>query len=123
MARPFKMFVGGPIAGGKQWMSWIHIDDEVGLILFALDHAEIGGPLNAAAPNPVTNREMSKAIGKALGRPSFWPTPGFMLRVALGEVAQIITTGQRVRPRKALDAGYTFKFTEIDAALKDLLSA
>jgi uncharacterized protein (TIGR01777 family) len=122
MLTPFKMFVGGPIAGGKQYMSWIHNQDEVGLILFALDHPEISGPLNATAPNPVTNREFSTALGKVLGRPSFLPTPAFALRVTLGQVAEIITTGQKVLPKKALAAGYAFKFPELEAALRDLLA-
>ncbi len=122
MLTPFKMFVGGPIAGGAQFMSWIHIDDEVGLILHALDHPEISGPLNATAPNPVSNRAFSTTLGKVLGRPSFLPTPGFALRVMLGEGAQIITTGQRVLPRKAIASGYEFKFTELEPALKDLLA-
>ncbi|MBI3821130.1 MAG: TIGR01777 family protein, partial [Planctomycetes bacterium] len=122
MLMPFKMFVGGPIAGGRHYMSWIHTEDEVGLILFALDHPEISGPFNATAPHPVTNREFSTALGKALGRPSFLPTPGFALRVMVGEGAQIITTGQRVSPRKALEAGYAFKFAELEPALKDLLA-
>jgi uncharacterized protein len=122
MLTPFKMGVGGPIAGGKQWMSWIHIEDEVGLILFALDHAEVTGPLNATAPNPVTNKQFSTALGKVLGRPSFLPTPGFALRAMLGESAEIITRGQKVLPRKAQLAGYAFKFTEVEAALRDLLA-
>jgi uncharacterized protein (TIGR01777 family) len=122
MLPPFKMGVGGPIAGGRQYMSWIHNDDLCGLILFALDHLEVNGPLNATAPNPVTNKEFSKALGKVLGRPTFLPTPGFALRVMLGEVSQVITQGQRVLPRKALDAGYAFKFTEVEAALRDLLA-
>jgi uncharacterized protein (TIGR01777 family) len=123
MLTPFKMCVGGPIAGGRQYMSWIHNEDEVGLILFALDHPEVNGPLNATAPNPVTNKEFSQALGKVLGRPSFLPTPGFALRVMLGESSQIITQGQRVFPRKALAAGYTFKFTDVEAALRDLLAS
>lgn len=122
MLTPFKMFVGGPIAGGRQYMSWIHREDEVGLILLALDHPEMNGPLNATAPNPVTNREFSTALGKALGRPSFLPTPGFALKITLGQVAEIITTGQRVLPRKAQEAGYVFKFSELEAALRDLLA-
>ena len=122
MLPPFKMGVGGPIAGGRQFMSWIHNEDLCGLILFALDHAEVNGPLNGTAPNPVTNKEFSKALGKVLGRPSFLPTPGFALRVMLGEVSEVITQGQRVLPRKALDAGYAFKFTEVEAALRDLLA-
>jgi NAD dependent epimerase/dehydratase family enzyme len=122
MLTPFKMCVGGPIAGGTQHMSWIHNEDEVGLILFALDHPEVDGPINATAPNPVTNKEFSKALGKVLGRPSFLPTPGFALRVLLGESSQIITQGQRVLPRKALSAGYAFKFSDVEAALRDLLA-
>ncbi|MBI2805999.1 MAG: TIGR01777 family protein [Planctomycetes bacterium] len=122
MLTPFKMFVGGPLAGGRQFMSWIHNEDEVGLILHALDHAEIVGPLNATAPNALTNREFSRTLGKVLGRPSFLPTPGFALRVMLGEGAQIITTGQRVLPRRALGTGYAFKFPELETALRDILS-
>ena len=123
MLTPFKMFAGGPVGSGKQWMSWIHNEDEVGLILFALDHAEISGPLNATAQNPVTNRDFATALGKALGRPSFMPTPAFVLRVMLGESAQIVTTGQRVLPEKASSAGYSFKFPILDAALRDILGS
>jgi uncharacterized protein len=121
MLTPFKLCVGGPIGGGLQWMSWIHSEDEVGLILFALDHPDITGPLNATAPNPVTNKDFSTALGKVLGRPSFLPTPAFALRVMLGESSQIITTGQRVLPKKALAAGYAFKFPVVEGALRDLL--
>jgi uncharacterized protein (TIGR01777 family) len=119
---PFKMFVGGPVGSGRQYMSWIQHDDEVGLILLALDDARVEGPLNATAPNPVTNREFSKALGAALGRPSFLPTPALGLRVALGQAAEIIATGQRVLPRKALGLGYEFKFRGIGEALRDLLA-
>lgn len=121
MLTPFKLFVGGKVGSGRQFMSWIHNEDEVGLILFAIDRAEIAGPFNATAPNPVTNREFATALGKALGRPSFFPTPGFMLRVMLGQAAEIVTTGQRVIPRKALDTGYVFKFSDVESALRDLL--
>jgi uncharacterized protein (TIGR01777 family) len=121
MLTPFKMFVGGPVGSGKQYMSWIHNDDLCSLILFAIDRPELSGPVNATAPNPVTNKEFSKALGRVLGRPSFMPTPGFMLRVMLGEAAQIITSGQKVLPKKALAAGYVFKFTEVAAALRNLL--
>lgn len=123
MLTPFKMGVGGPIGSGRQYMSWIHIDDEVGLILFALDHPEVNGPLNATAPHPVTNKAFGNALGAVLGRPSFMPTPAFALRVMLGQGAEIITNGQRVLPKKALDAGYLFKFTDVEAALRDLLSS
>lgn len=123
MSRPFKMFVGGPIGSGKQYVSWIHHEDMVGLILFALDNAKTAGPVNAAAPGAVTNKEFSKALGRALHRPSFMPTPGFMLRIALGQVANVITSGQRVLPKKALDLGYRFKFADIDSALRNIYGA
>jgi uncharacterized protein (TIGR01777 family) len=122
MITPFKMFVGGPIGSGKQYVSWIHHEDMVGLILFALDNSQAAGPMNATAPGAVTNKSFSKALGRALHRPSFMPTPGFMLRVALGPVANIITKGQRVAPRKALDLGYTFRFADIDEAFRDIAS-
>jgi hypothetical protein len=122
MLTPFKMFVGGPVGSGKQFMSWIHHDDLVGLIALALDKAEASGPLNGTAPNPVTNRDFSKALGRALHRPSFLRTPKFMLRLMLGQVASVITTGQRVLPRKALALGYTFRFPDVDSALRDVLA-
>jgi uncharacterized protein (TIGR01777 family) len=122
MLTPFKMFAGGPVGSGKQWMSWIHIEDEVGLILFALDHPDISGPLNAVAPNPATNRDFATALGKVLGRPSVMPTPAFMLRAMLGQAAEVVTTGQQVLPKKALAAGYPFKFTDVEEALRNLLA-
>jgi uncharacterized protein (TIGR01777 family) len=122
MLTPFKMFAGGPIGSGRQYLSWIHHADLIGLLLLALDNAEARGPLNGTAPNPVTNRQFSKALGRALHRPSFMRTPRFMLRLMLGEVAGLITTGQRVLPKKPLALGYTFRFPEIDAALKDVLA-
>jgi hypothetical protein len=122
MLRPFKMFVGGKVGSGRQWMSWIHHADLVGLILLGLDNSAATGPMNGTAPNPVTNRDFSKALGRALHRPSFMPTPRFMLRVMLGEVAHVVTTGQRVLPRKAQALGYSFKFPEVDAALQDVVA-
>jgi uncharacterized protein (TIGR01777 family) len=122
MLRPFKMFVGGPVGSGRQWISWIHHDDLVGLILLALDNAQAAGPLNGTAPHPTTNRDFSKALGRSLGRPSFMKTPKFMLRLALGKVASLVTTGQRVLPRRALDLGYSFKFPHLDEALPNVLA-
>jgi uncharacterized protein (TIGR01777 family) len=122
MMPPFKMFVGGPIGSGKQVMSWIHADDQVGIILHALDHAEVSGPVNSTAPNPVTNKAFSKALGKAIGRPSFMWTPGFAIRLALGGVADVVVNGQRVLPKKAVATGYQFKYPEIDSALANLLA-
>jgi uncharacterized protein (TIGR01777 family) len=121
MLLPFKMFMGGPVGSGKQWVSWIHHEDLVGLILLGLDNPRASGPMNGTAPNPVTNKELAKALGRTLHRPSFMPTPKFALRVMLGEVAGLVTTGQRVLPRKALEWGYAFKFPEIDTALRDVL--
>jgi uncharacterized protein len=119
---PFKLGVGGPIAGGRQYMSWIHIDDEVGILLWALDNERVSGTVNSTAPNPVTNREFSGAIGRALGRPASMPVPGFVLDLKFGsEFGQVLRGGQRVMPRRALDLGYEFRYPEIDGALKNLL--
>jgi uncharacterized protein (TIGR01777 family) len=118
---PFKMGVGGPAGSGRQWMPWIHHADVVGLLLFAMDNAGARGPINTTAPHPVTNREFSKALGRALHRPAFLPVPGFALRLRFGEVAGVILTGQRVVPREALKLGYAFQFPTVDAALADIL--
>jgi len=122
MVTPFKMFMGGPIGSGRQYVSWIHHEDLVGLILFALSNSSATGPMNGTAPEPVTNKTFSTALGTALHRPSFMPTPAFMLRVALGPVADVITKGQRVLPKKAIDLGYQFKYTNIDAALRNIFA-
>jgi uncharacterized protein (TIGR01777 family) len=123
---PFKLCLGGPIGwtpwSGQQFMSWIHHADMVGLFLLALDNPEARGPLNGTAPNPVTNRDFGKALGRALHRPAFLPTPPLALRVALGEVVSIIATGQRVVPKRPLALGYSFRFPTIDAALQDALA-
>lgn len=117
---PFKLGVGGPLAGGEQYMSWIHLDDEVGLILWALDNDEVSGVVNATAPNPVTNREFSKALGEALGRPSFMPAPKFAVALLRGrELADLATGSARVMPRRAGDLGYEFRHPEIHEALAD----
>lgn len=118
---PTKLGLGGPIAGGRQWLPWIHIDDAVALVLRALDDTGIAGPLNLAAPGIVRQGEFAKALGHAVGRPAIAPTPGFAMKALLGEGAQIILQGQHVVPRKALDAGYAFRFSELPAALEDLL--
>ena len=122
MLTPFKLCVGGPIGRGRQWVSWIHHADLVGLLLLPLDIPAARGPINGTAPNPVTNRDYSKALGRALHRPAVLPTPAFALRLALGEVARVATTGQRVLPRQAQELGYTFRFPTIDAALSDILA-
>jgi len=122
LLRPFKLGLGGPLAGGAQYVSWIHIDDEVGILLWALDNEKVSGVVNSTAPNPVTNRAFSKALGKALGRPAAMPVPGLTLDLMYGrEFGKVLRGGQRVLPRRALDLGYEFRYPELDEALDDLL--
>jgi uncharacterized protein len=119
---PFKLGVGGPIAGGEQFMSWIHIEDEVGLILWALDDHRVWGVINATAPNPATNREFSQALGRALGRPAVIPVPKLAVAALRGgELADAVAGGARVLPRRALDLGYEFRHPELDEALRSAL--
>lgn len=121
MMFPFKMGAGGPIGFGKQWFPWIHIEDEVGLMLWALDNENVSGPVNAVAPNVVRNSEFTKAFGKALRRPTLFPIPPIGLRVMLGEVVEVLTGSQRCVPKVAQDGGYTFKFPAIGPAMQDLV--
>ena len=119
---PFKLGVGGPLAGGSQYLSWIHIDDEVGILLWALDNEQVGGVINATSPNPATNRDFSKALGRALGRPAVMPVPGLVLDLKFGrEFGAILRGGQRVVPKRALDLGYEFRHPDLDKALRSLL--
>jgi uncharacterized protein (TIGR01777 family) len=122
MLTPFKLLAGGPVGSGRQWMSWIHRADLVGLLLLALDSREATGPINGTAPEPVTNRGFAQALGRALHRPSFLPTPVFALRLALGEVTDVLATGQRVLPKRAVALGYCFEFPALDGALANLLA-
>jgi uncharacterized protein (TIGR01777 family) len=122
MLPPFQLGVGGPVAGGEQYMSWIHREDLVGVIRAALDDKRWSGPINATAPEPVTNREFSHALGRALHRPSLLPVPGFVLGLLYGEMAEIVTAGARVMPAKALVLGYDFRHPELDEALQSALS-
>lgn len=122
LLRPFRLGVGGPLAGGRQYVSWIHIDDEVGILLWALDNERVSGTINATAPNPVTNRAFSKALGRAIGRPAAMPVPGLTLDLMYGrEFGKVLRGGQRVLPRRALDLGYEFRHPELEEALRDLL--
>jgi uncharacterized protein len=119
---PFKLGLGGPLAGGKQWVPWIHLSDEVGILTWALDTASVSGVVNGTAPNPVTNKEWSKALGRALGRPAVLPIPGFAVEVKFGrEFGKIAQGGQKALPRRTEELGYAFKWPEIDAALRDLV--
>lgn len=118
---PFKFGAGGPVLPGTQWISWIHRDDEVGIILKALDDVTLSGPINATAPQPQTNAQFSRVLGEIMGRPAWVPVPGFAVRAAIGEAAETVTTGQYVVPAKALAHGYQFTFATSDVALRDLL--
>jgi len=116
MLPPFKMGVGGPVAGGRQYVPWVHLDDVVGALLFLLDGGE--GTYNVTAPEPVTNRELSKALGRALRRPAVLPVPALAIRALYGEMAWIVTTGVRAVPKRLLEAGYSFRRPDLDDALR-----
>jgi uncharacterized protein (TIGR01777 family) len=119
---PFKLGVGGPLAGGAQYVSWIHRDDETAILLWALDDETVSGVVNASAPAPVTNKEFAKALGRALGRPAVVPIPGLVLDLKFGpEFGKIVRGGQRVLPKRTQELGYSFQHPEIDEALADLL--
>lgn len=120
MVLPFKLFAGGPLGSGEQWISWIQLEDEIGLIVFLLEHAEASGAINATAPNPVTNEQFCKTLGDVLRRPAWAPAPSFALRLLLGEMAEMLLTGQRVLPAQAQKLGYTFKYPTLAEALRAL---
>ena len=119
---PFKLALGGPIGTGRQWMPWVHIRDQIGLIDFLLHKDDASGPYNACAPHPVRNREFAKTLGQVLHRPAFMPMPAFALKVGLGELSVLLLGGQKAVPERLLAAGFTFQFTELRAALDDLSS-
>ena len=121
MLTPFRLGVGGRVGSGRQWMSWITLDDLVALYLFAIDRAELDGPVNAVAPTPVTNADFTRALGRALGRPAIVPAPAFALRMLLGEFADSLLTGQRAVPARSVELGFTFQFTDLEPALANLL--
>jgi uncharacterized protein (TIGR01777 family) len=121
MLPPFKLGVGGPIGSGRQWMSWVHGDDVAALLLFLVETRSALGAYNITAPNPVTMREMATTLGGVLHRPALLPVPGFALRLVLGEVADVLLTGQHVVPRRAREAGFRFRFPSLEPALQDLL--
>ena len=122
MLGPFRLGIGGPLAGGAQYVAWIHPEDLVGMMLAALDDERWSGPVNATAPEPVSNRELSHALGRALHRPALLPVPGPALRLLYGEMAQIVTTGVRAMPAKALVLGYEFAHPRLAEALRAALS-
>ncbi len=122
MLRPFKLGLGGRIGSGRQWWSWIHIDDIVGAIHHVLGTESVSGPVNFVAPNPVTNREFTRELARVLHRPALAPLPAFMARIVLGEMAtELMCSSQRVVPRKLQESGYSFRFDDLRKALEDLL--
>ncbi len=121
MLPPFRLGVGGPVAGGKQYVPWIHVEDVVGALLFCATERSASGPFNLAAPNPATNAELSQALGHVLHRPALMPVPGLAVRLLYGEMASIVTSGARVEPRRLLELGYRFRHPELEPALHDVL--
>ena len=121
MLTPFKLFVGGYLGNGKQWASWLHIDDIVRIYIHAIDNSNLSGAVNAASPNPVRMKEFAKTLGKVLSRPALFPVPKFALKIAVGEAADVVVASQKIDVKKLLDSGYKFRFTELKNALSDLL--
>jgi uncharacterized protein (TIGR01777 family) len=117
----FKKYIGGPIGSGKQWFSWVHIKDLAEAFIFLLKHPEISGPVNVCSPNPVRNKDLSRALGRALHRPSFMPAPAFMVKFVLGEFGSVILQGQKVIPKKLLESGFVFEYPDIEKALEDIV--
>jgi uncharacterized protein (TIGR01777 family) len=117
----FRLGIGGPVAGGRQYVPWIHLDDVVGAMLFCLDNAAATGPINLTAPHPVTNTELSHTLGRVLKRPAVLPVPASALKLLYGEMAQIVITGQRVMPARLTELGYAFRHPDLESALRDVL--
>ncbi|MEM7125846.1 MAG: TIGR01777 family oxidoreductase [Chloroflexota bacterium] len=117
---PFLLFAGGPLGSGKQWYPWIHIEDEVRAIRYLIEDESASGPFNLTAPNPVTNKEMAQSIGQVMGRPSFFPAPGFAIQAALGEMSTILLDGQRAVPKRLQELGFSFMYSDIDDAVRQL---
>ena len=117
----FKLGIGGPVAGGRQYVPWIHLDDVVGAVECAVDDAAVSGPINVTAPNPATNAQLSTVLGRVLHRPAVLPVPGFAIKLLYGEMAEMVTTGQRAGPSKLQQLGYRFAHPELEEALRDVL--
>jgi uncharacterized protein (TIGR01777 family) len=118
----FRLGIGGPVAGGRQYLPWIHLDDIVGIYLAALDGDGWSGPVNGTAPEPVTNRDFAHALGRAIHRPAFAPVPALAVRALYGDMAEMVTQGQRAVPRRPLELGYRFRHPELDDALRSALA-
>ena len=123
MLTPFKLGMGGRIGSGKQWVSWIHLQDLVDLMVFMLDADGLIGPVNATAPNPVRNSEFASSLGTALGRPAILPIPKFTLKIAVGEFAEFLFDSQRVVPNAATGAGFEYHFPTIEQAMADIVGS
>src|SRR4030066_882573 len=117
----FKKYIGGPIGSGKQWFSWVQLKDLAETFAFLLKHPEISGPVNVCSPNPVRNKDLAKALGRALHKPSFMPAPGFMVKLVLGEFGSVILEGQKVIPKRLLESGFVFQYTDLDKALQGIV--
>jgi uncharacterized protein len=118
----FRLGIGGPVAGGRQYVPWVHLDDVVGALLLSLDNTAASGPLNLAAPDPVTNTDLSRTLGRVLGRPAVLPVPALALKLLYGDMAEIVTTGQRLVPARLEQLGYGFRYSELEPALRDVLN-
>ena len=118
----FRLGIGGPVAGGRQYVPWVHLDDVVGVMLLCLDNAAATGPVNLTAPGPVTNTELSRTLGRVLGRPAVLPVPALALKLLYGDMAEIVTTGQRAVPAHLEQLGYHFRQPELEPALRDVLN-
>ena len=118
---PFRFFVGGPVGGGRQWLSWIHKTDEVAAIRFLIENVSASGPFNLSAPNPIRNADFGRMLGHVMGRPYYFPVPSVALKLAFGELSSVLLTGQPAVPQRLLDLGFEFQFPTAEAALRDLL--
>lgn len=121
MALPYRLFGGGRVGSGRQWMPWIHSEDMTRMLLFCIDNRDIAGPVNACAPQPVTNDQFGRALGKAMRRPHWFPVPAFLLRTLLGEMSSLLLQGQRVLPAKLQQNGFDFRYPTIESAMDDLI--
>ncbi len=121
MVLPFRLFIGGPLGSGKQWVSWIHLDDEVRIIDFILKNPQISGPINAVAPNPVTNAQFGKTLAKVINRPYWIPVPAFALKLVLGEMSMLVLKGQYVYPKILIELDFKFNFPTLPGAIKSIL--
>ncbi|MEG4114305.1 MULTISPECIES: thylakoid membrane protein ThyD [unclassified Microcoleus] len=122
MLPPFKLFAGGPLGTGKQWFSWVHREDVVDLILYALQNSQVEGVLNATAPNPVRMNELCQTLGEVLKRPSWLPVPSFALEMLLGDGAKVVLEGQKVLPKQTLASGFQYQYPTLKLALEEILS-